>query len=187
MHRILLADSDSGRACHLEGVLSDLEIKLLSISQRISEWEVRGRLEIRAPVRGTVTAINVASGTSVVPNQLLLTVLPSQSKMFAEIYVPSRAAGLIKKGRPVRLMYDAFPHQTFGAADGTVVDISNSVLRSEEIPSTLGLEESAYRAKVALRSGEIEAFGETFQLKPEMTLRAEIILEEQSFIDWLLN
>jgi hypothetical protein len=44
----------------------------------------------------------------------------------AEIYIPSRAIGFVKPGQEVRLLYDAFPYQRFGAYRGRVVAASSS-------------------------------------------------------------
>jgi len=47
--------------------------------------------------------------------------------------------------------------------------------------------EPAYRIKVALERQTISAFGREVPLQPDMTLRADIILERRSIIEWLLE
>jgi membrane fusion protein len=93
----------------------------------------------------------------------------------------------ISPGLEVRIFYDAFPHRRYGVAKGTVVSVSDTVFQPEEIPSALLLEEAAYRATVRLEAQTIEAFGLSHGLRGGMTLRAEIILERQNFLQWLLE
>jgi len=117
---------------------------------------------------------------------MLASILPDNAELFAEVYIPSRAVGFVKAGHRVRIMYAAFPHQRFGAAQGTVIEISDTILRPEEIPSSIGLEEPAYKARVRLQEQTMEGFGEVLPLRPGMALQAEIIMEKRSFMQWIL-
>ena len=63
------------------------------------------------------------------------------------------------------------------------------MLGPSELPGPIaGLaKESAYRVKVALERQTVDAFGREVPLQPDMTLRADIILERRSLIEWLLE
>ncbi|MGV6817716.1 MAG: HlyD family efflux transporter periplasmic adaptor subunit [Thiotrichales bacterium] len=167
--------------------VSQLRARLSALSQRKTELSSRGQQVITAPVTGTIATLGAKSGSSIDSNKVLAEILPSGSTLFAEVYVPSRAIGFVEEGKPVRLMYEAFPHQRFGSGEGSVSKVTNTVLRPEEIPTPLRMEESAYKARVALNGQSMEAFGREFPLRPGMALRAEIILEERTFLQWLLE
>lgn len=166
---------------------SELNRRLIEISNRETDLKSIGAQAIQAPISGTIATVEIQTGNTVFPQQLLASILPEQSDLFAEVYIPSRAIGFIKPDQNVRVMYAAFPHQRFGAARGSVLEVSNTVLRPEEIPTSIGLEEPAYKARISLDKQNMEGFGETLPLRPGMALQAEIILEKRSFLQWILE
>ncbi len=166
---------------------SELKRRLIELSNRETELISRGEQAIQAPISGTIAALEVKTGSTIYPQQLLASLLPKDAELFAEVYIPSRAIGFIKPKQSVRVMYTAFPHQRFGAATGEILEVSNTVLRPEEIPSAIGLDEPAYKARIRLEKQSMEGFGELLLLRPGMALHAEIILEERSFLEWILE
>ena len=107
--------------------------------------------------------------------------------MAVELYAPSRAIGFARVGQSVRLMYDAFPYQQFGSFAGTVAAISHTALAPGDIDAPLKLAEPAYRLRVRLDAQAVAAFGGVYPLQPGMTLKANVVLEKQSFLGWLLE
>jgi membrane fusion protein len=107
--------------------------------------------------------------------------------MRVDLYAPSRSMGFLRPGQPVRLLYDAFPWQRFGAFDGTIAEVSQTILAPTEVEAALKLEEPVYRVRVAVKDQAITAFGTSAPLQPGMTLEANIVLERQTFLDWLLT
>jgi len=102
--------------------------------------------------------------------------------------VPARAIGFVAPGQMVRLLYDAFPFQSFGSYRGTIASVATTMLQPAELPElVLALKEPAYRVKVALERQTVDAFGREVALQPDMTLRADIILERRSLLEWLLE
>ena len=51
----------------------------------------------------------------------------------------------------------------------------------------LTLEGPSYRAIVALERPDIDAYGKRVPLQPDMLLKADIILEKRTLVDWILN
>jgi membrane fusion protein len=116
----------------------------------------------------------------------LLYVLGGGATLAVELYAPSRAIGFARAGQRVRLMLDAFPYQQFGSITGTIASISHTALAPDEIDAPITLAEPAYRIRVRLDRQAVRAFGEVYPIQPGMTLKAEIILERQSFLGWLM-
>ena len=166
--------------------LSELESRMAGLAARKIELSSRGRQVITAPVSGTVASLGARAGNTIDPSRVLVEILPQDSVLYAEIYIPSRAIGFVEESMVVRLMYDAFPYQTYGSGEGRVNRVTDTVLRPEEIPTPLGMQESAYKARVALHSQTIEALGRSFPLRPGMALQAEIILERRTFLQLIL-
>jgi len=166
---------------------SELKRRLIDLSNRQTQAETLGSHAIISPISGSIATLEVQPGNTVYPRQLLASLLPEDADLFAEVYIPSRAIGFIKPKQEVRVMYAAFPHQRFGAANGTVLEVSNTVLRPEEIPTSIGLQEPAYKARIKLQKQSMQGFGEIMPLRPGMALQAEIILEKRSFLQWILE
>jgi membrane fusion protein len=61
------------------------------------------------------------------------------------------------------------------------------VLDPRDLDVPLKLEEPVYRVEVTLDRQSVDAFGDRLSLQPGMTLRANIVLERRSFLDWLLS
>ncbi|MFN7400550.1 MAG: HlyD family efflux transporter periplasmic adaptor subunit [Sandaracinobacter sp.] len=143
--------------------------------------------QITAPIKGRVTAVQAASGRFADGRVPLLTIVPEGAIMRAELYAPSRAMGFVQPGQEVRVMYDAFPYQRFGSFAGRVEQVSRTVIAPGEADAPLQLTEPVYRIRVALPQQGVPAYGGVAPLQPGMTLKANIVLERRSFLQWLLD
>jgi membrane fusion protein len=160
---------------------------LLGIGQQIAEIEGRRGYVVRAPAAGRVSTLQAAAGRLADPRQPQLAILPSNGALQAELFVPTRAAGFIRPGQEVRILYDAFPYQRFGAYRGRIVTISRSVLLEADVSAPVALREPAYKAVVALERQDILADGRPTPLQVDMLLKADIVLEKRPLIVWLLD
>ncbi len=166
---------------------SILRARRTQLAQQIAEFESKRLSVLNSPVTGTVASVEIRAGSTVAPQQLLMTLLPADMKLAAEVYVPSRAVGFIRPGQLVRLTYDAFPRQQFGSFEGRIRRVSEFVLLPDEIPQTFPLREATYRVNVEIRDTVIDTEAGIASLRPGMLLAAEIVLEKRNLIDWLLE
>lgn len=171
----------------IERSISGLLSERSQLQQKISDFEYERRVVLKSPIAGKLASIEVHEGSTILPNQLLATVLPQEMTMVAEVYVPSSAVGLIKAGQRVRLMYDAFPQQQFGAFAGEVARISDFILMPSEVPQTFFPREATFKVQIAIQSDTVKLATGTAPLRPGMLLAAEIILESRRLLDWLLE
>jgi len=142
-----------------------------------------------APRSGRLTAVQVREGDLVAAGQTLALVVPESksSRQQVHLWVPSRAIGFIERGLAVRLMFDAFPYQTFGVGRGTVIEVASAPLMPDEIPMPTTTREQMYRIVVALERDALTAYGREWPLSPGMRLSADLVLVEKSLLDWLLE
>lgn len=145
------------------------------------------RLDLTAPVSGTVTGLNAQIGQRASPDASLLTVVPDGSQMEIWLYAPSRAAGFVTPGTEVRLMLDAFPYQKFGAGKGTVIAVSSVPTDPSAVDPGLKITEPVYRVRVRIDriAGPNEPLAN--QIRPGMTLRADLVLERRSLLQIFLD
>ena len=168
------------RAGRLRNELSELA------RQRADLSSLSGRL-LRAPLAGTVTALNTGVGETVGPGRALLTIIPVDAVLTARLLVPSRAAGFVEAGQAVRLMYDSFPYQKFGTYPGTVTGVSEAALAPGSLDGPVSPAEPVFIARVALAEQTVAAFGGRRPLQPDMLLSADIVLAQRSLLDWMLE
>lgn len=139
---------------------------------------------LRAPIAGRVTALTARVGQPAVAQTPLMTIVPANSVLQAELAVPSAAIGFVKPGQEVRLAIDAFPYQRFGTVTGKVLTVATSAInRTAEAGGVV----TVYPVTVALDRASIYAYGRNEQLVAGMTLTARIVTERQSLLAWLFE
>lgn len=85
-------------------------------------------------------------------------------------------------------MYQAFPYQKFGTAEGTVRSVSRTVLAPDEVAIPgLDVQEPVFRVKVTLASDVVTAYGQDMPIQPGMTVSAGIVTDSRSLLEWLLD
>jgi membrane fusion protein len=172
-------------AADLELRLSDLASQANALRERITRNENTRLQAITAPLDGTIATLDLTAGNAIGPQQLLATVIPGESPLVADVYIPSRAVGFIATGQDVRLRYDAFPHDRFGTARGRVESVADFVLLPTDVPPTFGLREASYRVRIRLESQTVTDRHGRYALRPGMLLAAEIVLDNRRLAEWL--
>jgi len=88
-----------------------LRDEIATIEQRRAEAKGQGSYVVRAPAAGQIAMLQVHKSKTVQPQQLQLEIVPENSPLRAALLIPTRAAGFVRVGQEVRLLYDAFPYQ----------------------------------------------------------------------------
>jgi membrane fusion protein len=73
------------------------------------------------------------------------------------------------------------------AYSGRIIRVSKTILTNNDVFGPLALKEPAYRITAALDRADINAYGKSIPLQPDMLLRADILLEKRSLISWFLD
>ena len=164
-----------------------LRNELATAEQRVAEINGRRAYVIRAPTAGRVSALHATAGQTADPKFLQLAIMPPNAELHAELFVPTRAIGFVRAGQPVRILYEAFPYQSFGTYAGRTVQVSQTILTTSDVSVPVSLKEPVYRVTAALDRPDIDAYGQKVALQPGMFLKADIILEKRSLMSWLLD
>ncbi|WP_374013711.1 HlyD family secretion protein [Pseudoxanthomonas koreensis] len=173
---------DSGEAAYAR----DLAV----LEQERVETRARGELVVVAPVDGVVSVQLAKPGQAVQAGQPMLSILPGDGGLEAELLVPSRAIGFIEPGDRVMLRYQAYPYQKFGHHTGTVVRISRSALEPGgpgAMPGSAQQGEPFYRVTVALARQAVTAYGKAEPLRPGALLDADVMGEKRRLIEWIFE
>ncbi|HFB4379537.1 TPA: HlyD family secretion protein [Neisseria gonorrhoeae] len=174
--------------------LSQLNRAITEMNQEILDFDLKSEQTIRASKSGYISTINVDIGQQVEPSKLLLSIVPEQTELVANLYIPSKAVGFIKPKDKVVLRYQAYPYQKFGHATGEIISVARTALGKQEL-SGLGiiftnptlLNEPAYLVKVKLEKQTIKAYRENKPLQIGMILEADILHERKKLYEWVLD
>ena len=79
----------------------------------------------------------------------------------------------------MRILYDAFPYERFGAATGVVSNISSTILTPQDGPGALGIQEPVYKVIVTLDKQSVFAYGKEFNLQEGMSLKESTLPPEK--------
>lgn len=171
--------------------LAEMGRTAAQLEQQRAESEARRAIEVRAPESGILTSIRVQAGQGVAAGATLLTLLPSEGRLQANLFVESSAIGFIDTGEAVMLRYAAFPFQRFGLYRGTVTEVTRAPLEAADLPEAAGAKarsgDGIYRIVVRPEADSVIAYGEPRRLEAGMRVEADIALEKRPLYRWLLD
>ncbi|MBI4207826.1 MAG: HlyD family type I secretion periplasmic adaptor subunit [Betaproteobacteria bacterium] len=161
------------------------------LEQELDKHQHRfGLLELKAPHAGVVKDLATRTpGTVVAPGTILLTLVPQNEPLIAEVWVSNADAGFVQLNQKTRLKLAAYPFQKYGMLDGMVRQISADAQERADAATggTKPLQEAAYRALIGLDANYLVAAGERLRLVPGMLVNAEIHLGTRSVLEYLLS
>ena len=166
---------------------SEIAARRAALAEQTATLSRLDRLVLTAPVSGIVGEIVARPGLRAQPDTPLATVVPRDSSLEIQLYAPSRAVGFVKPGQEVRLYFDAFPYQKYGAGRGAVVDVSRVPIDPSALAPGLGITEPVFRVRVAIDPAVVEQAFAGQSLRAGMTLSANLMLERRSLWEVFLD
>jgi membrane fusion protein len=167
--------------------VAQLEAGIAEVNTRLKEIEGQRGYQLRAPVAGRVSALQASIGKTTDPKIPVLSIVPDEDFLEAELLVPARAIGFVTIGQTVQISYDTFPFEQFGFARGTVRSVSHTLLKPEEIVGPVQPRDPSYPVYVTLERQTISAYRTELPLEPDLQLRAEIVSERRGLLAWILD
>lgn len=193
--KMIQIDTDYRRQLHAER--NEAQGGLDKVEQELAKQSHRQELmELRAPQDSLVKDLATHTvGTVVQPGTVLLTLVPREDKLRAEIWVSNEDIGFVRNGLPVKLKFAAFPFQKYGMLEGVVEHVSadaadgNTAGAANNPPSEPARKGQPllYKALVKLEAMSLRMDGETFPLSAGMQTNAEIMLGTRSVAEYLLS
>ena len=192
--RLAQIDSDYRRQLHTER--NEVHGQAEKLAQEVEKQAHRQSLmELKATQDSVVKDLATHStGAVVQPGTVLLTLVPKEEKLRAEVWVSNEDIGFVRKGQPVKLKFAAFTFQKYGMVEGTVEHVSadsadsntnNSPTSGEKAPNRN--QPLLYKALVSLESMHLEMNGQRHDLSAGMQTNAEILLGTRSVMEYLLS
>ena len=170
-----------------ERELVEIQTNLSEISKQRTRVEGQREIVVRSPIQGRVTSIIANLGQRLNPSVPIFSIIPEDSKLEAHLFVPTRAVGFLQEGQPLEIRYEAYPYQRFGMHPGEINQISKCVISPSEVQLALPINEPVYKVVANLKNQTVTAYGNQEILKPGMMLTADVVLDNRSLFEWMLE
>lgn len=149
-------------------------------------------LDLRAPQRGIIKDLATHTvGTVVAPGTVLMSLVPHDEPLQAEVLVKNEDVGFVHLDQRVKLKLAAYPFQKYGMIDGTVIHVGPDAAEAGNPPSggDGGAADPAlrYKALVRLATQYLEADGSRLRLAAGMQVVAEIHQGNRTVMEYLLS
>ncbi len=184
-----------------EKFLQNERVEIANVFEKVSQELTKNQhrqqlLELRAPQSGTVKDLATHTiGTVTSPGTVIMTLVPREDQLLAEVWVNNLDVGFVRAGQDVKVKLVAFQFQKYGMVEGTVVNVSAD---STEAPSPNTRSDAltgrdrptgslAFRTLVSLKAQELLAGSDRYPLAPGMQLSGEIHLGTRSVLEYLLS
>ena len=141
---------------------------------------------VYAPIDGYINQQSVhGPGEMVAAGQVLLSLVPTNSNLIAEIKVANKDLAYIYPNQRIALHLEAFPPQHFGKLYGTILSMSPS---SQEIEgASHPNEQPFYILRVKPDRVVMKSKGKSYPLRSGMTLTADIITQKKKILSFFVE
>lgn len=180
----------------LENERAEANAQRLRLEQEHAKQAYRRQLlELKAPQDGVVKDLAThTSGTVVSPGTILMTLVPHNDPVKAEVWITNEDAGFVEPSQPVKVKVAAYPFNKYGMVTGRVEHVSADAAelpdvreRDRKDGQTHVMPPSGFRALVALDTPYLERDGRRFVLSPGMLVSAEVHLGSRTVMEYLLS
>ncbi len=153
--------------------------KQLDKSRRLNSY-----VYIHAPCDAVVHEIAAFSeGSGVREAEPLITLVPVNVKIDAEVNILPKDIGKVKVGDFARIKLNAFPFQKYGTLDGKLTLTSENTFTEQ---GAMGQKKAVYHGRLTV-SGQLDNVPKDFRLIPGMELKAEIKVGKRRIIEYIIH
>jgi len=162
------------------------------LQEQVKQGHRRDAMELRAPQAGLIKDLAThTTGTVVQPGTVLLTLVPNQEALRAEVWVSNEDVGFVRPGQTVKLKFAAYPFQKYGMAQGVLEHISADAADTGEGSAAAAGQDAdrplVYKALVRLEHAALQMDGARFPLSAGMQTSAEVLLGQRTVAEYLLS
>lgn len=139
------------------------------------------RLEIRAPVQGTVNLLSIAgAGAVIAPGENLMEIVPSDETLIAKVKVDVRDIGYLSPGQTAEVSISGFDVSRYGTIPGELKWVSATSKADDE-------GRVFYEARVILDNTNLSYAEDQRRVIPGMSVQASINTGTQSLLSFLVR
>lgn len=175
-----ITELEQQRSEQYNSLIIQLEVAREQLEASIRQWEQNYFLT--SPTNGVVAITKYwQRNQNITTGETMLTVIPQgNSSHFGKIYLSQQGAGKVKTGQKVNIKLDDYPYMEFGFIQVKLSGISMVPYEESGIGNIFLLE-------VEMPDSLTTQYGISIPYRPEMSGTAEIITDDLTVLDRLLN
>ena len=187
----------------LFGQLAEAERKADGLIHDVAKSQQKINAQyLTAPIAGTVQQLAIHSvGGVVMPAQVLLALVPSDSALEIEAMISNRDVGFVQREQRAEIKVDTFNFTKYGLLHGDVLSVSHDAIvrdkpvdrASEKSPGADSTssepkgQDLSFAARVSLDRSQMQIDDKLINLTPGMAVTVEIKTGSRSVLSYLLS
>ncbi|WP_299948813.1 ATP-binding cassette domain-containing protein, partial [uncultured Microbulbifer sp.] len=116
-------------------------------AQQIAQLHGQQAYIVKASRAGVVSNLQAAEGQQAQADIPVLSLVPENHVLTAQLLVPVHSAGFLSAGQPLKLRFDAFPYQKFDLYPGAVLEESD-MQNNQLLAGTIGDNTACFEAQL---------------------------------------
>ena len=145
-------------------------------------------LELKAPQDGVVKDLAThTEGAVLSPGTVLMTIVPAEEPLRAEVWVSNLDRGFVREGQSVKLKIAPYPFQKYGMVEGVVKHVSADATEQPDPEAKAASTGYRFRSIIELKVQNLDSDGVHHKLTPGMQVDAEIALGHRSVLEYILS
>lgn len=154
--------------------LTELETRIPALAERAN------RAELRAPVRGVVNKVHVASiGSVAQAGATLVEIVPVDDTLLVEAYLRPGDIAFIRPDQEVKIKITAYDFSRYGSIDGQITRIGSDTIPH---PQT---DEQVFVVDVRANTNILDGAGEAVEIIPGMVAQIDILAGRKTVLDYV--
>ncbi|MDT7952638.1 MAG: HlyD family type I secretion periplasmic adaptor subunit [Acetobacteraceae bacterium] len=180
--------------------LTEQSRKLSDAQENLKKADLRQRLvELRADQDSTVLSVaKVSPGSVMQSGEQLITLVPSDAPLEAEVNIPGTEVGYVHPGNDVTVKLETLPYTHYGTMEASVRVVSPDSFSASENESSQPKRGSQptqapsqgtsyYRARLSLGQSHLHDVPAGFHLMPGMPITADVAAGKRTVLTYLLS
>src|SRR5690606_11326872 len=153
-----------------------------ALTQELVKAESRGKfMSLSAPVDGVVQQLSVHTlGGVVTPAQALMAIVPKDTPVEIEVFLPNKDIGFVYPGQQVEVKFETFSFTRYGTIGGEVISVSSDAIQDERLGLVFGV-------RIKLAKDKIPVDGRVVSLSPGMAATVEVKIGKRRLIHYFLS
>lgn len=177
-----LSDKKMRVSSGIEQTQSQLQAQAASLKVGLEQFKTQSTFE--APIDGIVTDLQVSgAGQFIGAGQMLMKLVPENSRLVGEIIVANANVARIKSGMKARIKLDAFPERDYGVLNAEV----QTVARNATQAGPKGSGGTGYLVRVGLDKQGFKKGGKEYPFRLGMSLKGLIITRYDSLLNMTIK
>lgn len=171
------------RQSEISTELSDALNQLQVVGESIRRAsDVVARANLRAPVDGIVSVLNVNTiGSVIAPGEEVLRIVPENDSLQVDARARPEDIAFLHVGLPAKVKLTSFDFTIYGALDGSVIRVGADAEQDEATGNIY------FPIVVETADNRLSHNGQSFEIRPGMVASVDILTGEHTILDYLLK